>query len=78
MGHNNPSLWTVVKCMGKHATMVAADILRCDLGEPTMKRVKNATKAHQQRLKYLCVQYVSGAKSLEEFLSGIGHVIRIK
>ena len=78
MGHNNPSLWTVVKSIGKDATMVAAEILRCDLAEPTMKRVKKATKAHQQRLKLLCVQYVSGAKSLEEFLSCIGHVIRIK
>ena len=53
--------------------MVAADILRCDLGEPTLKRVKKATKAHQQGLKY-----VSGVKSLKEFMSGIGHVIRIK
>ena len=77
MGHNNPSLWTVVKCIEKDA-QCAADILRCDLGEPTLKRVKKATKAHQQRLLYLCVQYVSGAKSVEEFLSGIGHVIRIK
>ena len=58
--------------------MVAADILRCDLGEPTMKRVKKAKHANQQRLKYLCVQYVSGAKFLAEILSRIQHVIRIK
>ena len=40
-----------MKSIGKDETMVAAELLRCDLGEPTMKRVKKATTAHQQRLK---------------------------
>jgi len=78
VGHKNPSLWTLVKSVGKDAAMVAADILRCDRGEPPQKRVRNATKVHQRRLKCLCQQYVSGAKSLKDFMDAIGQFIRIK
>ena len=78
VGHANPSLWNVISCIGKDACMVAADVLRCDRGEPPQKRVKKATKTHQQRLKDLCLQYLRGDKSLEEFLSVIGQLIRIR
>ena len=78
VGHSNPSLWTVVKCVEKDAKMVAAEILRCNRGELLQKRVKKATKAHQQRLKVLCSQYASGIKSLEDFLDALGQIIRIK
>ncbi|KAG7176889.1 putative Inosine-5'-monophosphate dehydrogenase 1b-like 2, partial [Homarus americanus] len=47
-------------------------------GEPPRKRVKRASKEHQQRLKSLCVDYVNEKKTLEEFLNGIGHNIRWK
>ena len=77
VGHSNPSIWTVVKCVEKDAKMVAGDILRCQCGEHLQKRVKKATKAHQQRMKSLCAQYISGAKSLEDFLDVLGQIIRI-
>ncbi|XP_053391565.1 uncharacterized protein LOC123557308 [Mercenaria mercenaria] len=77
VGHSNPSLWTVVSCLNKDATMVEADILRCERGEPPKKRVKKSTKAHQQRLKTLCQQYANGQKNIQEFLNAMGQFIRI-
>ena len=71
VGHANPSLWNVIVCIGKDACMVAAAVLRYDRGQPPQKRVNKATKALQQRLKDVCLQYVRGLESLEEFLSVI-------
>ena len=77
VGHSNPSILTVIKCIEKDAKMMAGDILRCQRGELLQKRVKKATKAYQQRLKSLYAQYVCGAKSLEDFLDVLGQIIRI-
>ena len=46
-------------------------------GQPPRKRVKKVTKDLQERLKYLCTSLQSGEKSVEEFLKGVGHTIRL-
>ena len=77
VGHANPSLWTVVKCIDKDAHMVAADILRVQRGEPPSTRSKPGTKIHQARMKTLCEQYGKMEKTLQEFLCGVGEAIRM-
>ena len=42
-----------------------------------MKRVRRETQQHQDRLKNLCLKLNSGEKTMEEFIRGIGHNIRL-
>ncbi len=77
VGHDNPSLWTVIVCLMKDAGLVEADILRVDRGEPASKRTKKATISHQKKMKTLCEQYNRGEKTLAEFMLAMGQCIHI-
>lgn len=46
-------------------------------GESSRKQVKHATKEHQQHLKNLCLGYVNERKTLDGFLNGTGHIIKV-
>jgi len=77
VGHKNPSLWTVIQCLEKDATMVEADILRHQMGQTSSQRCKRSLAKHQQTLQTLCSQYIKKQKSLPEFLNTIGSNIRL-
>lgn len=78
VGHNNPSMWTVIECLQKDCTLVETEHFRYQRGEPARKRVKKQTVVHQKRLKTLCEQFVKEEKTISEFLYAIGLCIRLK
>lgn len=77
VGHNNPSLWTVLNCLQKDAALVETEVYSHQQGQPAPKRKKKATVIHQNRLKTLCQQLLSGQKSLAQFLYAMGQCIRL-
>ena len=71
MGHDHPTIWKAIQTIRKDQVLVSAALIKDSRGEPPRKRVKHATKKHQQRLKNLCQDYVNEEKTMEEFLNGI-------
>ena len=78
VGHSNPSLWTVIESLQKDAALVESQIYSNQQGQPAPKRVRRATIVHQNRLRTLCQQFLSGEKSLELFLNTMGECIRLQ
>ena len=78
VGHSNPSLWTVIECLQKDAALVETEIYNNQQGQPAPKRVRRTTIVHQKLLRTLCQQFVSGEKSLEQFLTTMGQCIRLQ
>lgn len=71
VGHNNPSMWTVIGCLQEDCAMVETEHYQYQRREPARKRVKKQTVVHQKRLQTLCEQLVNGEKSLSEFMYAI-------
>ena len=63
VGCANPSLWHVIYCLNEDAILSATDIIRCERGVLTKKRVKRGTTIHKQKLKRLCNQYSKQEKN---------------
>ena len=57
--------------------MMCTMILQENRGEPPRKRIRKATKDLQEKLLYLCEARKNGDKSVEDFLHGISHCIRL-
>lgn len=77
VGHNNPSLWTVIACLQKDQTSVNTELERIRTGQPSSKRQRKTMVSHQKRLNKLCCQYRDGQKSIASFLFAIGECIRL-
>lgn len=76
VGHDHPTIWKAITCIRKDQALVSTALIMDSRGEPPRKRVKRATKEHQQHLKNLCLDYVNEKKTLEEFLNAcVGHTI---
>ncbi|KAH3776344.1 hypothetical protein DPMN_177766 [Dreissena polymorpha] len=78
VGHQHPSLWTVVGCFMKDAAMVETEVLRVRNGEPSTKSKKKSTERYQRRLKTLCVQVESGENTVRDFFNVVGGLVRLK
>ncbi|KAL8622930.1 hypothetical protein ACOMHN_027051 [Nucella lapillus] len=76
VGHNHPSLWTLINALQKDYALVCTSLLQDARGEPPRKRVKRSSKDIQTRLKAICTQHRDGVKTLEEALRALGHCIR--
>ncbi|WAR22150.1 hypothetical protein MAR_016124, partial [Mya arenaria] len=75
VGHNNPSLWTILGCLPKDAAMSEAAILRYEEGQPESKRVRKSAANHQKRVKNLCQQHEREEKTMAQFLIAMGQCI---
>ncbi|XP_076047371.1 uncharacterized protein LOC143028903 [Oratosquilla oratoria] len=73
VGYDHPTIWKAIDSIRKDQALTTAALLRDSTGEPPRKRVKRATKARQERVRNLCVDFVSSRKTVEEFLYGVGH-----
>ncbi|KAL8590500.1 hypothetical protein ACOMHN_010936 [Nucella lapillus] len=76
VGHNHPSLWTLINALQMDYALVCTSLLQDARGEPPRKRVKRSSKDLQTRLKAICTQHRDGVKTLEEALRALGHCIR--
>ncbi|KAL8624882.1 hypothetical protein ACOMHN_016178 [Nucella lapillus] len=76
VGHNHPSLWTLINALQKDYALLCTSLLQDARGEPPRKRVKRSSKDLQTRLKAICTQHRDGVKTLKEALRALGHCIR--
>lgn len=76
VGHYHPSIWTTIDALRKDSAMASMAIEMEARGMPPKKRVKKATKELQERVHTLCRARADNAKSVQEFLRGVGHTIR--
>jgi len=77
VGHNHPSIWTLVESIQMDEAQASTDILRDARGQPPAKRVKRATATHQQRLQQLCCDRRDGRRSVQDVLRALGHCVRL-
>lgn len=77
IGYHHPSIWISIESIRKDQAMASTLMLQDSRGDPPRKRVHRATKDHQQRLKNLCTSVADNTKTLDEFLKGVGHCIRL-
>jgi hypothetical protein len=77
VGHNHPSVWTLIHSLQMDQALVATDLLQDARGQPPTKRTKRAAEQHQQRLLNICVDRRDGRKSIAETIDALGHCIRL-
>ena len=73
VGHDHPIIWKVFESIRTDQALASAALINDSRGEPSRKRIKHATKEHQQRLKNLCLNEMN---TMEEFLNGERQSIR--
>ena len=76
VGYNHPPIWTLIDAIKKEDCTVTTLIAQDLIGQPPQKRVRCEYRDLQTRLLTLCRQRAAGNKTVEDFLSGIGHNIR--
>ena len=77
VGHHHPSIWRCILSLQKEEATVSA-ILACNvIGEPPKKKKVRVFIQMQQRLKSQVTDYNNGSKTMEQFLQGLSHNIRL-
>ena len=77
IGHQHPSLWTLLGALQQDQAVVATQLLQNALGQPPAKRQKKSVASHQERLQNLCMYPRDGCKSVAETLRTLGHCVRL-
>ncbi|KAG7166465.1 putative Inosine-5'-monophosphate dehydrogenase 1b-like 13, partial [Homarus americanus] len=54
IGHQHPSIWTVIEAFRKDQALAAITMLQDQIGERPQKRVRRAQKTYEERLVNLC------------------------
>ncbi|KAG7155548.1 hypothetical protein Hamer_G023228 [Homarus americanus] len=54
IGHQHPSIWTVIEAFRKDQALAATTMLQDQIGERPQKRVRRAQKTYEERLVNLC------------------------
>ena len=75
VGHHHPSIWRCILSLQKEEVTVSAILTRN--GEPPKKKKVRVFIQMQQRLKSLVTDYNNGNKTMEQFLQGLLHNIRL-
>ena len=78
IGHDHPTVWKAIESIRKDQAFAQTQLIHNSRGEPPRKRIKRATREHQQRLRNLCQDFIEGRKDMSELLHGVGHCIRLK
>ena len=76
VGYKHPSIWTLIEAIQMENQTVVTLIAQDLIGQPPRKRIRRQYVSLQTRLLMLCQDRVAGRKTIEEFLTGIGHNIR--
>ncbi len=77
IGHQHPSIWKSIKCLQREQECVSAIIIQDATGQPPRKRVRHEYVRLQTRLRNLCRDYVNGVMQVPQFLTAIGHLVRL-
>ena len=76
MGHQHPSIWRLIEALQADNAEASTKMLRHAVGTLSPKRQTKETRAYQQRLQALCVDFKDGRRSMRHFLRAVGHSIR--
>lgn len=77
VGHAHPNIWKLIEILQKDEAESSAMIRsHRDFGNAPRKRVRRETKALNERLKNLCIEFRDGVRDLPLFLRAIGNNIR--
>ena len=77
VGHRHPSFWKTIESIRKDEALNRISIINDQRGNPPRKKLRQTYVNLQQRLHRLCSDHADGIKTMEEFLSGIGHTIHM-
>ena len=77
VGHSNPSIWKAIRCLQNDYAEVETDVYRHSRGEVLPSRQTKTTVTHQKSLQRICEKLRAGMRTVEQFLSAIGHCIRL-
>ena len=77
VGHSHPSVWQLIQFLKEDEAQTRMVLLQNAHGQPPAKRVRRVTRDLQERLQNLCRARATGNKTIEEFLCGIGHCIKL-
>ena len=77
VGHKHPSFWASIEALRVDEAINQTYIIQNSLGNPPQKRVKLQTQRLQRRLQNLCLAFNEGRNTVDKFLNGVGHTIRL-
>ena len=78
VGHSKPSVWVAIEAMQMDEKALATTtLIRNARGGAPRKRVWRDSVQLQQRLSTLCQRRRDGDITIEEFLRGVGHSVRL-
>ena len=77
VGTHHPSVWRVVEWFKKEEATVQTILAQDAVGNPPVKKVRKKFVNMQTQLRNLCRDRICGAKSIPEFLRGVGWNIRL-
>ena len=78
IGHKHPSIYYLIEGFQEDHSFVMTAIAQDQIGERLQRRNRRKEKKFNERLMNLCQDRVSNVKNIEQFLTGIGHCIRLK
>ena len=78
VGHKNPGLWHVIRCLQKDQQAAVVDIDKMRRGLADDRRIKKTSLKLQKRLKTLCEDFNAGKLDLGAFLYAVGHCIKLQ
>lgn len=77
VGYSHPTVWKTIDALRLEASSVSAKIAQESVGAPPKKRTKSSAVQMQRRLESLSAHYIQGTKTMEHFLRGVAHTIRL-
>ncbi|XP_064469545.1 uncharacterized protein LOC135384264 [Ornithodoros turicata] len=78
IGHSHPTVWRAIDALRLEHSTVEGKLAQSLAGVPLVKRQKASTLQLQERLRRLCQGYADERRTLESFLRGIGHAVRLR
>ena len=77
VGHSHPSVWRLIRSLQQDSALVSTQISQSLLGNPPQKRTKQVFINLQKRLQNLCVEIREKRMDIPEFLTSVGHLIKL-
>jgi len=68
LGHNHPSIWSVIEMLQADAAEAATTLVKHQNGSLSRNRRLRPTEMSQRRLARLCQEYVSKERNMADFL----------
>lgn len=78
IGHQHPSFWTAVDGLRRDCVLVSTQLLQHNRGLAISTKKRRRHVELQKRLQKLCQEFLAERRTLDDFLSAVGHCIRLE